>query len=274
MTIREALNWVKSSLREVSEDSYLESFLLVAHVTGLTKERLLLNMESLISADNFSSLRDMVNRRISGVPHFYITGAKWFFGLEFAVNENVLIPRDDTEILVEKVLSFVKRESRILDIGTGSGCILLSLLHNCAGCTGMGIDISKEAIEVAKINMQRLGLSKRVEFLESSIEDFSEENKFDIIVSNPPYVRSDMLNNLKGEPRLALDGGEEGTRLYPIIARKAFSMLNDHGVLALEIDECIKDNVCSLLEVEGFKNIVPGKDYAGLWRFVVCEKSA
>ena len=212
-------------------------------------------------------------------------------GLTFSVNQNVLIPRMDTEILVEEVLKNLDDGSRILDMCTGSGCILLSLLRYSNDCEGVGVDISEEALEVARDNAGRLALDEtfdllftsggvgrkhidtdKIEFIESNL--FNDvKGKFDVIVSNPPYIRSDVIPTLMEEvrdyePVLALDGKEDGLYFYREIIKKSPSFLNGGGRLFFEIGYDQAADVVKLMEEAGFKDVVVIQDYAHLDRVV------
>lgn len=204
-------------------------------------------------------------------------------GLTFIVNEHVLIPRQDTEVLVEEVMRYLHDGMRILDMCTGSGCILLSLLRYSNDCTGVGIDISGDALRVARENAERiLGVQaveqSRITLLQGDLFEALEKsdagNKFDIIVSNPPYIKTDVIDSLmpevrEHEPRLALDGREDGLFFYREIITRAGSFLAGGGMLFLEIGYDQGEEVRLLMEKAGYTDIEVIKDYAGLDR-VVC----
>ena len=192
-------------------------------------------------------------------------------GLTFLVNKNVLCPRQDTEILVEEVLKHLHDGMRILDIGTGSGCILLSLLHYSNDCSGMGVDVSEEALEVARINKSRLK-AERAEFVKSDLFE-NVEGKFEMIVSNPPYIKSAEIEGLMPEvrdhePHMALDGGEDGLFFYREITKRAKAHLYGGGMLFYEIGCEQGEAVKHIMEGAGYREVEIIKDFSGLDRVV------
>jgi release factor glutamine methyltransferase len=191
-------------------------------------------------------------------------------GLSFLVDERVLCPRQDTEVLVEEVLRHLMDGSRILDICTGSGCILLSLLHFSNDCEGVGVDLSEDALEVAKANAERLGIDAT--FLHSDLCE-KVEGQFDMVVSNPPYIASDVIPGLMPEvrdhePRMALDGGVSGLDFYERIIPQAREHLRPGGMLFFEIGADQGEAVKALMEAQKFAEVEVIKDYAGLDRVV------
>jgi len=193
-------------------------------------------------------------------------------GLTFGVNEHVLIPRQDTEILVEEVMRDLHDGVNILDMCTGSGCILLSLLHYSNDTTGVGVDLSEEALKVAQANAERLGKESRVRFVQSNLFEALDE-QFDIIVSNPPYIRTDVIEMLMPEvrdhdPRMALDGMADGLFFYRKIIDEAGNYLKRGGQLFFEIGHDQAQDVIALMREHGYKEIEVKKDYAGLDRVV------
>ena len=221
---------------------------------------------------------DAVNKRAKRIPLQHITGKQEFMGLTFRVNPSVLIPRFDTETLVEETLKHVHDGMKILDMCTGSGCILISLLNYSNGCIGVGADISEEALEVARENADRLLKDKddiNISYVNSNIfSAFKEgEDLFDIIVSNPPYIKSAVIDTLETEvkdydPRIALDGGEDGLYFYKEIISKAPKFLKGSGVLALEIGYDEGDEVSSLMKENHFTEVNIIKDLSGNDRVV------
>lgn len=211
-----------------------------------------------------------IDQRRKHTPLQYVTGKQEFMGLEFTVNESVLIPRQDTEILVEEAMLVIHDGMRILDICTGSGCILLSLLHYKNDCTGVGLDISQEALKVAFMNADRLGI--KAEFLESDLL-VKVQGKFDVVLSNPPYIRSDVLLTLMQEvkdhePLLALDGKEDGLYFYRKIVKDVKLHLHKGSMLLFEIGYDQAEDVRKLMKDAGFSDIKTIKDFAGLDRVV------
>lgn len=225
--------------------------------------------------------QERVNRRAKHVPLQHILGRTGFMGLSFKVNEHVLIPRFDTEILVEEALKYVHDGMTVLDMCTGSGCILISLLEYSNDCTGLGVDISEEALSVASDNAYTI-LANRPEkeytkysFVKSDMfSGISEDTKFDIIVSNPPYIKREVIETLDVEvkdhdPRMALDGGEDGLEFYRILAAQGAKYLNPGGYLLMEIGYDQGQEVTDLLKAQNvYKDIEVIKDFAGLDRVV------
>lgn len=226
---------------------------------------------------------ERIRRREKRIPLQHITGQAFFMGYEFFVNEKALIPRQDTEILVEEALKVLNtmESPGILDMCTGSGCILLSLLLEKKESWGVGADISQEALEVAEKNKERLGLADRGRFVESSLflgEWFQKEAAlFDVIVSNPPYIKTKDIESLMEEvrlhdPRLALDGGEDGLCFYQRITSGCLPFLKEGGWLMYEIGSSQGEAVARIMEKEGFGNIQIKKDLSGLDRVVIGSK--
>ena len=233
-----------------------------------------------ISEQEISKAREMLKRRINHEPLDKIIGKKEFYKSAFKVNQDVLSPRPDTEILVEKALNLMPKDMlyKILDLGTGSGCILLSVLKECPLALGVGVDISKKALNVAKENALELGVANRIEFINKSWSDIDFGNvKFDIIVSNPPYIPTEEIATLETEvksydPLIALDGGKDGLDCYKDIASLAAKWLKAGGYILLEVGynqaECVKN----IFENKGFKFIEFAKDLSGIKRCVILKK--
>lgn len=226
-----------------------------------------------------------VNRRCERIPLQHILGYQDFMGLRFNVNEHTLIPRFDTEVLVEETLKYVHDGMSVLDMCTGSGCIITSILYYSNGCRGVGVDISKEALEVARCNSSRI-LEKRDDIsidyvnsdLFSNLPDKYQEYKFDIIVSNPPYICTDVINTLEKEvrdydPYIALNGGSDGLDFYRRIVNECNDYLLKGGVLLFEIGYDEGEDVKNLMENNGFIDVQVINDLQGLQRVVVGTKS-
>lgn len=251
----------------------LDARLLLEYVCGTDRNTLLVHGGREVTAEELNRYEDLTARRAGRIPLQQLTGVQEFMGLTFQVNEHVLIPRQDTEILVEEVLRKLHDGMRILDMCTGSGCILISLLHYSNGCKGVGADISPEALKMAEENAARLlGAERSVKFLQSDLFE-AISGKYEIIVSNPPYiVRSDIPGLMpevrEHEPVTALDGGEDGLDFYREIAKESRAYLTGGGMLFFEIgcsqgaavQECMRQN--------GFVETVIRKDYSGLDRVV------
>lgn len=251
----------------------LDARLLLEHICGTNRNDLLVHGDREVEEEKLAAYRAAIAQRSRRIPLQHITGTQDFMGLEFQVNEHVLIPRQDTEILVEEVMREMQEHERILDMCTGSGCILISLLHYSNWCEGIGVDISTEALAVATANGEALlAEEKRPTWLESNLFE-KVEGKFDIIVSNPPYIRTEVIETLMPEVRLhepmqALDGTEDGLFFYRRIVEEAPKYLNKEGRLYFEIGHDQAEEVSELLEKAGFQDINVVKDYAGLDRVV------
>ncbi|MBQ8137854.1 MAG: peptide chain release factor N(5)-glutamine methyltransferase [Lachnospiraceae bacterium] len=256
-----------------------EAGLLLEIYLKVSKSDILLNGDREPDAKALEDLEKAVSERLTRRPLWYIVGKAPFMGLEFNVDERVLIPRADTEILVEEALRVLNDGSRILDMCTGSGCILLSLLKYSNDCKGLGVDLSEGALEVAKSNAALiLGEEADVRFIQSDLFE-NVEGQFEMIVSNPPYIASDVCDTLMREvkdfePRMALDGDKSGLVFYEKIIPEAKKRLTIGGNLLLEIGYDQGDAVRNLLEKEGFIEIQIIKDYAHLDRVASAVKSA
>lgn len=274
MNYRELYVWGKKQLETAAiKEAAWDARLLLEHVCHTDRHDLLAHGSREVEEEKAVSYKDMIARRAECVPLQYITGTQEFMGLEFLVNEHVLIPRQDTEILVEEALKSLHDGMRLLDMCTGSGCILLSLLHYSNDCAGTGVDISQKALLVAKENADRL--SVRADFVQSDLfEAVPAEEKYDMILANPPYIRSSdisgLMEEVKGyEPRGALDGGDDGLIFYRRISRYGKAYLRRGGFLFYEIGWNQSVAVTEILEKEGYREIRTIKDFAGLDR-VVC----
>ncbi|MCM1119838.1 MAG: peptide chain release factor N(5)-glutamine methyltransferase [bacterium] len=266
-------NGWKKLLEAGIEEAALDARLLLEQICGTDRNALLVHGDRGVSAQEQRAYEEAIDRRSRRIPLQQITGIQEFMGLTYQVNEHVLVPRQDTEILVEEVLRELMDGMRILDLCTGSGCILISLLHYSNGCEGVGIDISSDALAVARCNAAALlGADSRYNLLESDL--FAQvEGRYDIIVSNPPYICHSEIENLMPEvrdhePMLALDGGEDGLDYYRRIVAESPAYLNGGGRLYLEIGCDQGDAVQKLLLAQGFREVNVVQDYAGLDRVV------
>ena len=212
-----------------------------------------------------------------GIPIQYITNIQEFMKLDFYVDENVLIPQPDTEILVEEVIKYYKDTTcKVLDLCTGSGAIGISIAKYIEDSNVMATDISNKALQIAKLNAEKNLVHKKMEFVESDLFENIVQNKFNVIVSNPPYIRTSEINKLdmqvQNEPHIALDGGNDGLFFYRIIAKNAYKFLEESGRLFLEIGYDQKDDVIQLLQSTNmYKNIYSKKDLGGNDRIIVAE---
>lgn len=262
------------------EEAVLDARLLLEYVCETDRNTLLVHGGREVTQEEYKRYQELLEKRAAHVPLQHLTGHQNFMGLDFLVNDQVLIPRQDTEILVEEVLRDLHDGMRILDMCTGSGCILLSLLQYSNDCEGVGADLSEEALQVARANYDRLKREKpemKAAFLKSDlfrkVAELSGENKFDLIVSNPPYIRTDVVEGLMPEvrdhePRMALDGLEDGLHFYREITREATKYLVNGGSLYYEIGYDQSEAVRDIMEQEGFAEIQVVQDYAGLDRVV------
>lgn len=258
----------KSGFDEAESDSRL----IFEYIAGIDRVKLTLEGDRELEPGIEEKLKAALAKRLTHMPVQYITGYQNFMGLEFMVSKDVLIPRMDTETLVEEVLRLGLSNVRVLDICTGSGCILLSILKYVYGSSGVGVDISDGALGVAKANSEALGIDAT--FIKSDMfENIPKDEHFDIVVSNPPYIRSDVIGTLMSEvkdyePLLALDGSEDGLKFYRIIADRAPEYLNNGGMLFLEIGYDQGAEVSALLSAAGFMDVEVIKDLSGLDRVV------
>lgn len=279
MTVREALRAGQDVLEQAGiEEAAVDAWLLMEYASGLTRARYYMEPDRLLSGQEADRYAEAVEKRAERIPLQHITGEQEFMGHCFRVNRHVLIPRQDTEVLVECALAELPGKRRILDLCTGSGCIIISLFLG-AREKGMpagqsvftGVDISEEALCVAEENGRLLGAD--VNFLKSDLFE-SVEGRFDLIVSNPPYIRTDVIAGLQEEvklhdPWIALDGREDGLYFYREIIRQAKTYLSDGGWLMFEIGHDQRAAVERLMEEEGYAGISSKKDLAGLDRVVM-----
>lgn len=251
-------------------EAQLDARLLLEEVCGTDHNTLLCHGDREVSEAEEEKYRRALEQRAVHVPLQHLLGYQDFMGLRFQVNEYVLIPRQDTEILVEEAMRYLHDGMRILDLCTGSGCILLSLLHYSNDCEGVGVDISQEALQVAVQNAELLGI--RADFLKSDLYE-KVTGKFDLLVSNPPYIERAVIPTLMEEvreydPYIALDGGEDGLDFYRRIIGGAQDYLNRGGQILMEIGSGQAKAVSELLSEAGFKEIDVCRDFAGLDRVV------
>ena len=279
MNILEAINKATEVLKKNHINSAkLDSEILLSKVIKKDRKYIILNLDKELKKKNFFKFNKLITKRSLGEPIAYLTGKKDFWKYEFCVSEETLIPRPDTEILIDYVIKNTKQKSKlkILDIGTGSGCILLSILKEKKDFYGTGIDISKKCIETSKINASKLNLSDRVKFFKSNVDNFFY-GKYDLIISNPPYIKQLDLKYLERdvidfEPRLALDGGLEGISEIRKVINRSSELIKKNGKLVLEIGFDHKYKVKKLLQDKGFYINKVLKDYANNDRCIVSTK--
>lgn len=278
ITYKELLEHGKNQLKQGKIQEYqLDAWLLLEHVFQVSKTWYFVHETEIVDVEKAEQYEALIQRRKNHVPLQQITEEGYFYGMKFYVNQHVLIPRQDTEILVEEVLklcgSLWKQEEnhlQILDLCTGSGCILLSLLANLKQAEGTGVDLSLEALEVAKRNARELEIPAK--WLHSDLFE-QVDRSYDVIVSNPPYIRTSVVEDLMEEvrlhePRMALDGKEDGLYFYRKIIREAEGYLKPGGILAFEIGYDQGEAVSGLMKKQGYEQIQVVQDLAGLDRCV------
>ena len=273
MNYREAFETGKGTLAAAGiEEAELDARLLLEEICGTDRNTLLVHGDRNVTEEELAQYKEMLEKRSVHIPLQQIIGRQSFMGLDFYVDENVLIPRQDTELLVEEALQELHDGMRILDMCTGSGCILLSLLKYSNDCEGIGADISEEALKVAERNRVQLGLENAT-FIRSDLFE-AVEGKFDLLVSNPPYICSDVIDTLmpevrEHEPRQALDGSADGLHFYRRILAECRTYLKPGGILLFEIGYDQGEAVKRLMEENGFLEVEVKKDYGRLDRVVL-----
>jgi release factor glutamine methyltransferase len=256
----------------------LDSEILLSSSIKRDKKHIILNPKEHLSSEQLQKFKSLIERRKKGEPIAYLINKKDFWKDEFFVNKDVLIPRPDTELIIEQVLKIYSKERQlqVLDIGTGSGCILLSILRERLNFYGTGIDISKKSIKVSKFNAKQLNLTNRVNFFHSSVDNFNI-GKYDVIVSNPPYIKLLDLKYLEKnvvnfEPMLALNGGLDGFSKIRKVINKARTLIKKNGKFILEIGFNQKNKVKKILKEEGFYVNKAMKDYGNNDRCIISTK--
>jgi len=279
MNIENILNKGTSILKANKiANPYLDSEILLSESINRDKKHIILNPKEILENKQLNNFNSLIERRRKGEPIAYLINKKEFWKNEFYVNENVLIPRPDTELIIDQVLKIYSKNSQlqILDIGTGSGCILLSILKERTSFYGTGIDISKKSINVSKFNANRLKLDNRVKFYNSDVDNF-KIGKYDLIVSNPPYIELLSLKYLEKdvvnfEPKLALSGGFDGFSKIRKVISKASTLIKKNGKLILEIGFKQRNKVKEILKKEGFYINRTLKDYGNNDRCIISTK--
>ena len=279
MNIENTLNeGIKILKKNKTSNPQLDSEILLSSSIKRNKKHIILNPKEFLNSEQLKKFNNLIERRKKGEPIAYLINKKEFWKDEFFVNKDVLIPRPDTELIIEQVLKTYSKESQlqILDIGTGSGCILLSILKERPNFYGTGIDISKKSINVSKFNAKQLNLKNRVKFFHSSVDNF-KIGKYDLIVSNPPYIELLNLKYLEKdvvnfEPKLALSGGIDGFLYIRKVINKASTLIKKNGKFMLEIGFNQKNKVKKILKEEGFYVNKAIKDYGNNDRCIISTK--
>ncbi len=255
----------------------LDSEILMSKATGKDKKFLILNLSQPLTKKNFDYYNFLIQERAKHKPIAYLTKKKDFWKYEFVINEDVLIPRPDTEILVEQVLKLTKNRSRlkILDIGIGSGCILMSILKEKKDYLGTGIDISNKSLKISKINSHKLGVKNRLKLYKSNIDNFNY-GKYDLVVSNPPYIKKNFLKyldrDISFEPRHALEGGLDGLSEIRKVINKSSELVKRNGYLFLEIGFDQTNKIKKILKNKGFYTKKVVKDLSNHDRCIISVK--
>ena len=282
-TIKKLLLWTTHYFQEHHLDSpRLDAELLLAHVLHKQRIYLYTDFDLIVEPSELSLYREYIKKRVSGISTAAIIGEKEFMGLTFKVNEDVLIPRPDTETWLEKVIQYHRNEQGlyVADLGTGSGAMLISFLYYCKEDTGVGVDISEKALEVAEENGKNLKMDDRVTWRRGDYLTALEEGElFDGILTNPPYIPTGDIRGLaeevRHEPMNALDGGADGLTFYRKLAEGAAEHLKDGGFLAAEFGIHQAADVVNLLKETGkFDSFEVITDYGGIERAVYCRKKA
>ena len=277
-TIGRILQWTEQYFQSKEMDTpRLDGEVLLSHILGKDRIYLYTHYDQPLIQEELDAFRPLVQERAKGHCVAAIIGEKDFMGLTFKVNDKVLIPRPDTETLIEYVLGTYPKDNdmRVLDVCTGPGTILLSLLHYLPNACGVGLEISTDALLVAEENCERFNLNDRVQFIESDMFSglVGKTEKFDLIVSNPPYIRTGdvklLSQDVLNEPHIALFGGEDGLEFYRILAKECGTYLKPHGSIAFEIGFDQAESVKALLEETGhYSNIQCIADFGGNNRVV------
>mgnify|MGYP001481812134 FL=1 len=279
MNIEKAINEGYLQLKKNKiKSSHLDSEILMSQVIKKDREYLILNLNQKINGKAYKYYHDLINERSKGKPIAYITGKKFFWKHEFYIDQNVLIPRPETELIIEYVLKKYKNKTklRLLEIGVGSGCVLLSILDEKKNFLGTGIDLTNKCLKICNNNAIKIGIKNRLKLHKSDIDNFNL-GKYDLIISNPPYIKKIDLKYLDTdvkdfEPKMALDGGLEGLSEIRKVIRKSSELIKKKGILILEIAFNQKNDVKKLLNNKGFYINKVLKDYANKDRCIISTK--
>ena len=273
---------IKNAYRELKKNkissALLDSELLLSQVIKKDRKFILLNLDKELDKSTQNSFRDLILKRSRGKPLAYLTGIKSFWKYDFKVNEKVLIPRPDTEIIIEQVLRIYKNKNYLnfLEVGVGSGCIALSILKEKKFFSGTGIDLSQDCVEICRYNAKKLGVSNRIKLVKSDVDKLIF-HKYDLIISNPPYIKKFDLNKLNREvinyePKLALDGGLEGLSVIRKVIKKSSELIKKNGKLILEIGHDQRLPIKKMLNENNFYINKIVKDLAKNDRCIVSTK--
>ncbi|HHX62996.1 MAG TPA: peptide chain release factor N(5)-glutamine methyltransferase [Epulopiscium sp.] len=278
VTVHQLVKEGHEALKDANkQNAMIDAELLALHALGYTRLERILNSNLGVSEQDQKTYRDYISKRCSGIPLQYIINEQEFMGLPFYVDPNVLIPRQDTETLVEVLIEKSKKQSfnKIVEVGVGSGCISISLAKFLPSSRITGIDISDKALEIAKRNAKKNQVEDRIQWsCGDLLNGYQSDEKVDLVVSNPPYITSKDCTELdedvkEHEPMLALDGGEDGLRFYRDITKQAKNHLRQGGMLAYEIGYNQSKDVRDIMEENGFVQIEEIKDLAYKDRIVL-----
>ena len=276
MNLKEILKYGKEELiKNNIEDASIIAKELAEYIFKITRAQMIANNDMEFSKDQTDNYINSIKKISTGIPIQYITNNQEFMNLNFYVDENVLIPQPDTETLVEEVINeYKEKKCEILDLCTGSGAIAISLAKNIYESNIVASDISMKALQIAKLNAEKNLVRKKIEFIESDMFDKIYKDDFDIIVSNPPYIKTKVIENLdrqvKNEPYIALDGGADGLKFYKIIIENAYKYIKNEGKVFLEIGYDQKNELINLFkENNHYENIYSKKDLGGNDRIIV-----
>ncbi len=279
MNIQEAITNGVSKLKNKNiSTAHLDSEILMAKTINKDRKYIILNNKEILKKENLKYFNELIKKRSFGKPISYLINKKYFWNYEFFVTQDTLIPRPDTELIIEQILKLTKHRNKmnILDIGVGSGCILLTILKEKKNFYGTGIDISQNCLNISKINAINLKVDCRARFYKSDVDKFAQ-GKYDLIVSNPPYIIKSDLKYLERdvvnfEPKLALDGGLDGLSEIRKVIKKSSELIKKNGKFILEIGFDQKNKVFNLLKKKGFYINSISKDLAKNDRCIVSTK--
>ena len=280
MNINYAINKGSKYLKSKSiPNSQLDAEILMASTINKNRNYVLLNSTNQLNDKDINNFNKLIEKRSLGSPIAYLTSRKFFWNSEFVVTKDTLIPRPDTEVIIENALSLTKQKNKInvLDIGIGSGCILLSILKERENFYGTGIDISKKCLNISKINAINLKVNSRLKLYKSDVDKFNI-GKYDLVISNPPYIKKHSLKYLDNsvigfEPRKALDGGLDGLSEIRKVIKKSSDLIKKNGIFILEIGFDQKNKVINLLKGNGFYINSTQKDLSNNDRCIISTKT-
>jgi release factor glutamine methyltransferase len=286
LTKNKSLFSIIHSIRQFLSDAdissaQLESFMIISYFCNLSREEIILgSREIYLDQKDIDKINIALQRRIKGEPISHIIGKREFYSLDFKVNSHVLDPRPDSEILIEEIIKLIPNfdnSIEILELGVGSGCLILTILNNISNATGIAIDINPKSIAIAKENAKNLNLEDRINFIHSDWFSNLSSQKFDIIISNPPYIKKNDIANLQKEvkdfePIIALDGGDDGLDCYRKIADDISNFLKDNAFLILEIGQNMEDDIIDIFKENGLKFIKYAKDLNAIIRCLIFTK--